>query len=289
MRGPRPSLTIPKDENNEAWYLRVDGQGSTTGARLYISDTPPPRIKSAQLVNWAFLFWFAFAAYIGVERVIAGRSLWPMAPWAVALVFSLLWFIYRRIRVRRAPPSIIELETEGASMRLCRSGVSLPVEHVRAVQLLKGVINPTDSATDMFQIVVVTHASAEGWQRHLAFASWGKPPSDAQRAVVLFGRSIGVEGSCWRIGGWRAPKNTYIDPKRGKVTRAGLFEPCVEPLDRAARDRAGLLDYDAYAEPLVPPVAKNLCLACGYSLQGLTTDTCPECGTNFIAKPDARG
>ncbi len=232
----------------------------------------------------------ALPTLIAFDRLFTGRPLWPLACWIIAVLISFLCFRYRHLRARKQATDILHVETAAQALRLNRCGTALPLARVRALQLLKGVIDSTGSAWDIFQIVAVTHSPADGWQRHLAFTCWGQPPAETQRAVALFAQAIGVYGSCWRIGGWRAPKNAFLLSGRDRsVSRGVRSAPCVEPLDRAARDRAGLNDYDAYAEPLPPPVVKNLCLACGYSLEGLTIDTCPECGTNFIAKPDARG
>jgi hypothetical protein len=232
----------------------------------------------------------AIAFGLGSAPFLGGSLFWALA--AVAgLVLMSAFLIHQQLRAtRRDPFVILRVDAAARSLVLERCAVQILLTEVRDVQLLAGTADPADWGQSMHQIVVVTKSTEQGWARHLAYVDFGDASPNAMRAVVRFSKLIGVEGTCWTVRGWRTPPVELFDRRPDRAaTRRGLFAPCVEPLDRAARDRAGLNDYDAYAEPLLPLVAKNLCLACGYSLEGLTTDTCPECGTNFMAKPDARG
>lgn len=277
----------------------------------WIGPAIPLAIVAVQLV---------IAALMGGRGGFTGAG-WPaiVAPVPILILVSLILFtvnIGRWVWVRGGRPVEGLTGTEIPLLHVRRtagmgeleipsSGVRIPMEQVRGVQLLHGIVDQPHTNFSLRQLVILTcrredqSASAQ-WQRYLAFCDYAEVQHPHIRAVAAFAEAVScagwpVRGEGYRIRGWRVPETYLFIGKRGWRRwkgRPGEQHPesVAEPLgDGATLDAwraAGFRAFDSVSEPVVLSATEPACLACGYSLKGLEDcKTCPECGADFVASP----
>lgn len=272
---------------------------------------------SPRLVGPVVAKWIGICAPITVGLIMgSGNFIFGTASWSA---FSLLpflaavsvflfisnhgrWFA-SKASAKSASGSrdtvLLRIDRAARTLHIPETEVALPLEEVRGVQLIHGIVDQPYFNYSLRQLIVLTHSDAHGWRRYLAFCDLADVITPHARAVVAFGEAIEppLPAQIYRIRGWKTPETYLLLPVRPRRGSRGTQGPhpaaAPEPLgDGANLDpwrAAGFKAFDSIPERIHLSSQPPMCLNCQYSLEGLQDPpACPECGADFVANPLAR-
>lgn len=328
MRCVRPSVFNPGSAGTEEqmiWAMDVrvgsasvelllcpssltGGGASARGGGMALAPGSPRRIGPV-VGRWIGICApLTVGLIVGSGNFIMGNASWSaftMLPFLAALtVFLFLanhgrWFVSgagAKSAAGSKDTVLLRVDRDAGTLEIPGIGVAVPLQEVRGVQLIHGIVDRPYSNYSLRQLVVLTSAEGQGWRRYLAHCDLADVITPHARAVVAFGEAMEppLPAQIYRIRGWKTPESYLLLTGQGRRGGQGPHPAATpEPLgDGAKLDEwraAGFKAFDSIPERIHLSDQPPVCLNCQYSLEGLQDPpACPECGADFVANPLAR-